>query len=154
GADGAFLEETLAAHRPASLVNAMRLPRGRSLGPLGEACRQAGLGMIVHLSDAALYGPRGEAELRAREGGPIEPGEEPELLAQAAAEEALFASGLPHVILRVFHAAGPGDAPSRFPQDALEALLGDEEVVLPDDAPRDLVHAQDVARGVFFALRK
>ncbi|HEY3350987.1 MAG TPA: NAD-dependent epimerase/dehydratase family protein [Thermoanaerobaculia bacterium] len=155
GTDADFLEAVFAEHRPAAVVNAMRLPLDAAgLGPLIEASRQAGVGVVVHLSDAALYGPRGEADLRAREDEPIEPGEDRDLLAKAAEEEALLASGLPFVILRVFAAAGPGAGPARFPIDSLEALLAGEEVFLPDDAPRDFVHPQDVVRGVLFALRK
>jgi UDP-glucose 4-epimerase len=155
GTDAALLESLLLEHRPASVVNAMRLPLDAAgLGPLIEASRQAGVGLLVHLSDAALYGPRDETALRAREDEPIEPGEDRDLLAKAAEEEALLASGLPFVILRVFAAAGPGAGASRFPQDALESLLKDEDVILGDDAPRDFVHPQDVVRGVLFALRK
>jgi nucleoside-diphosphate-sugar epimerase len=155
GTDAAFLDSVFAEHRPASVVNAMRLALDApGLGPLAEASRQAGIGILVHLSDAALYGPRGPEGLRAREDEPIEPGEDRDLAAKAAEEEALLASGLSFVILRVFAAAGPGAGPSRFPADALEALLAGEEVFLPDDAPRDFVHPQDVVRGVLFALRK
>ncbi len=155
GTDAELLDGLLAEHRPSAVVNAMRLPLDAAgLGPLVEASRQSGVGLVVHLSDAALYGPRDEAGLRAREDEPIEPGEDRDLLAKAAEEESLLASGLPFVILRVFAAAGPGAGPSRFPIDALEALLADEEVFLPDDAPRDFVHPQDVVRGVLFALRK
>ncbi len=155
GTDAELLEGLLAAHRPSAVVNAMRLPLDAAgLGPLVEAGRQAGVGLVVHLSDAALYGPRDEANLRAREDEPAEPGEDRDLLAKAAEEEALLASGLPFVILRVFAAAGPGAGPSRFPVDALEALLAGEEVFLTDDAPRDFIHPQDVVRGVLFALRK
>jgi UDP-glucose 4-epimerase len=155
GTDADLLEGLFAERRPSSVVNAMRLPLDSAgLGPLVEASRQAGAGVVVHLSDAALYGPRGETDLRAREDEPIEPGENRDLLAKAAEEEAFLASGLPFVILRVFAAAGPGAGPARFPIDALEALLAGEEVFLPDDAPRDFVHPQDVVRGVLFALRK
>ena len=155
GTDADFLEAVFAEHRPAAVVNAMRLPLDSAgLGPLVEASRQAGVGVVVHLSDAALYGPRGETDLRAREDEPIEPGEDRDLLAKAAEEEAFLASGLPFVILRVFAAAGPGAGPARFPIDALEALLAGEEVFLPDDAARDFVHPQDVVRGALFALRK
>lgn len=155
GTHADFLERLLAEHRPAAIVNAMRLPLDAGgLGPLVEASRQAGVGLLVHLSDAALYGPRDAENLRAREDEPLEPGEDRDLLAKAAEEEALLASGLPFVILRVFAAAGPGAGPGRFPGDALEALLADEEVFLPDDAPRDFVHPHDVVRGVLFALRK
>lgn len=155
GTDASFLEGLLSEHRPASIVNAMRLPLDAAgPGPLIEASRQSGVGLLVHLSDAALYGPREETALRAREDEPIEPGEDRDLLAKAAEEEALLASGLPFVILRVFAAAGPGAGVSRFPQDALEALLKGDDVVLADDAPRDFVHPQDVVRGVLFALRK
>jgi nucleoside-diphosphate-sugar epimerase len=108
----------------------------------------------VHLSDAALYGPREDATLRAREDEPLEPGEDRDLVAKAAEEESVLASGLPFVILRVFVAAGPGNGPARFPQDALEAVLAGEEVFLADDAPRDLVHPQDVVRGILAALRR
>ncbi|MEO8585711.1 MAG: NAD-dependent epimerase/dehydratase family protein [Acidobacteriota bacterium] len=155
GTDAHSLEAVLREHRPSSVVNALRLPLdGPGLGPLGEACRQAGVGLLVHLSDAALYGPRDEANLRAREDEPIEPGHDRDLLAKAAEEEALLASGLPFVILRVFAAAGPGGGPARFPQDALEAVLAGEEAFLADDAPRDFVHPQDVVRGVLSALTK
>ena len=155
GTDAGLLETVFAERRPSLVVNAMRLPLDApGLGPLVETCRGAGIALLVHLSDAALYGPRNEADTRAREDEPLEPGDDRDLLAKAAEEEALLASGLPFVILRVFTAAGPGAGPARFPQDALEALLGDEEVVLPDDAPRDYVHPQDVVRGILFALRK
>ncbi len=155
GTDAGFLGEVFAARRPASVVNAMRLPLDApGLGPLVEACRQGGVGLIVHLSDAGLYGPREEEHGRAREDEPIEPGDDRDLLAKAAEEEALLASGLPFVIFRVFAAAGPGAGPARFPQDALEALLAGEEVLLPDDAPRDFVHPQDVVKGVLLALRR
>lgn len=155
GTDAALLEAVFAEHRPASVVNAMRLPLDAAgVGPLVEASRQAGVGLLVHLSDAALYGPRDEANLRAREDEPIEPGENRDLLAKAAEEEALLASGLPFVILRVFAAAGPGAGPARFPEDVLEAVLADEEAFLADDAPRDFVHPQDVVRGVLSALSK
>ena len=155
GTDAALLQAVFAEYRPASAVNAMRLPLDApGLGPLVEASRQAGLGLLIHLSDAALYGPRDEANLRAREDEPIEPGVDRDLVAKAAEEEALLASGLPFVILRVFAAAGPGAGPARFPEDALEAVLAGEEAFLADDAPRDFVHPQDVVRGVFSALRK
>ena len=155
GTDGDLLEGLFAEHRPSSIVNAMRLPLDSAgLGPLVEASRQAGVGVAVHLSDAALYGPRDPESLRAREDEPIEPDEDRDLLAKAAEEEAFLASGLPFVILRVFAAAGPGAGPARFPIDALEALLAGEDVFLADDAPRDFVHPQDVVRGVLFALRK
>jgi UDP-glucose 4-epimerase len=155
GTDPGFLEGVLAEHRPASVVNAMRLPLDAAgLGPLVDASRRAGVGLLVHLSDAALYGPRDEANLRAREDEPVEPGEDRDLVAKASEEEALLASGLPFVILRVFAAAGPGAGPARFPLDALEALLAGEEVFVADDAPRDFVHPQDIVRGVLFALRK
>jgi nucleoside-diphosphate-sugar epimerase len=155
GTNAELLEAVFAEHRPASIVNAMRLPLDAAgLGPLVEASRQAGVGLLVHLSDAALYGPRDEANLRAREDEPVEPGEDRDLLAKLAEEEALLASGLPFVILRVFAAAGPGGGPARFPQNALEAVLAGEEAFLADDAPRDFVHPQDVVRGVLFALRK
>ncbi len=155
GTDAEFLEAAFAEHRPSAVVNAMRLPLDApGLGPLVEASRGAGIGVLVHLSDAALYGPRPPEVIRAREDEPIEPGEDRDLLAKAREEEAILASGLPWVILRVFAAAGPGGGALRFPGDALEALLADEEVFLDDDAPRDFVHAQDVVRGVLLALRK
>jgi nucleoside-diphosphate-sugar epimerase len=155
GTDAELLEAVFAEHRPAAVVNAMRLPLDAAgLGPLVDASRQAGIGLFVHLSDAALYGPRDEADLRAREDEPVEPGEDRDLLAKAAEEEALLASGLPFVILRVFAVAGPGSGPGRFPQDALEAVLAGEEAFLADDAPRDFVHPQDVVRGVLLSLKK
>ena len=154
-ADPAFLASALADHRPSSIVNATLLPPdGPGLGPLLESVRGAGIGVFVHLSDGRLYGPRDEVGRRAREDEALEPGEDIDLLAKAAEEEALLASGVPFVNLRVFQAVGPGGGPARFPLDALEALFGGEEVVLPDDAPRDFVHTEDVVRGILFAIAR
>jgi nucleoside-diphosphate-sugar epimerase len=153
--DPAVLERVFAEHRPASVVNATLLrPGGRGLGPLLESARASGVGIFVHLSDGRLYGPRDEAAPCAREDEAPEPGDEADLVAKAAEEEALLASGLPFVNLRVFAAVGSGGGPARFPLDALEALVGGEEVVLPDDAPRDFVHTEDVVRGVLFAMAR
>ena len=154
-ADPAFLASVLAEHRPSSVVNATLLPPdGSGLGPLLESVRGAGIGVFVHLSDGRLYGPRDEAERRAKEDEETEPGDDLDLRAKAAEEEALLASGVPFVNLRVFSAVGPGGGPARFPLDALEALSGGEEVVLPDDAPRDFVHTEDVVRGILFAIAR
>ncbi len=153
--DPGFLTSVLAEHRPSSIVNATLLPPdGPGLGPLLESARGAGLGLFVHLSDGRLYGPRDEVERRAREDEAPEPGDDIDLVAKAAEEEALFASGLPFVNLRVFSAVGSGGGPARFPLDALEALFGGEEVVLPDDAPRDFVHTEDVVRGILFSIAR
>ncbi len=154
-ADPAFLASVLAEHRPSSVVNATFLPPdGPGLGPLLESVRGAGTGVFVHLSDGRLYGPRDETERQAKEDEATEPGDDPGLVAKAAEEEALFASGLPFVNLRVFSAVGPGGGRERFPLDALEALFGGEEILLPDDAPRDFVHTEDVVRGILFAIAR
>jgi nucleoside-diphosphate-sugar epimerase len=153
--DLAVLEPVFKEHRPASVVNATLLPPGgRGIGPLLETSRASGTGIFVHLSDGRLYAPRDDAALSAREDEAPRPGDDPDLLAKAAEEEALLASGLPFVNLRVFVAVGPGGGPARFPLDALEALVGNEEVVLPDDAPRDFVHVEDVVRGVLLAIAR
>ena len=153
--DPGFLARVLAEHRPSSIVNATLLPAdGPGLLPLLESSRGAGIGIFVHLSDGRLYGPRDEAERRAREDEAPEPGGDPDLVAKAAEEEALLASGLPFVNLRVFSAVGSGGGPARFPLDALEALFGGEEIVLPDDAPRDFVHIEDVVRGILSAIAR
>jgi nucleoside-diphosphate-sugar epimerase len=155
GTDPAVLEAAFTAYRPAAVVNAMRLaPGGRGVAPLLQAARAAGAGILVHLSDGRLYGPQGDSAPAAREDEAIDPGDDPELLAKAADEQVLLASGLPFVNLRVFCAVGPGGGAGRFPQDALEALLRDQEVVLADDAPRDYVHVDDVVRGVLLALER
>jgi nucleoside-diphosphate-sugar epimerase len=153
--DPAVLGPVFKEHRPASVVNATLLrPGGRGIGPLLEAARASGTGIFVHLSDGRLYGPRADVARTAREDESPEPGDDPELLAKAAEEQTLFASGLPFVNLRVFAAVGPGGGPARFPQGALEALLRNEEVRLPDDAPRDFVHIEDVVRGVLLAIAR
>ncbi len=151
--DPAVLEPVFKEHRPASVVNAIG-PMPGGIGPLLETARASGTGIFIHLSDGRLYGPRDEAARRAREDEAPEPGDDPELLAKAAEEEALLASGLPFVNLRVFAAVGPGGGPARFPLDALEALLRNEEVLLPDDAPRDFVHTEDAVRGILLAIAR
>lgn len=153
--DPAVLEPVFKEHRPASVVNATLLrPGGRGIGPLLEAARASGTGIFVHLSDGRLYGPRADVAFTAREDEAPAPGDDPELLEKAAEEKALLASGLPFVNLRVFAAVGPGGGPARFPQGALEALLANEEVHIPDDAPRDFVHVEDVVRGVLLAIAR
>jgi nucleoside-diphosphate-sugar epimerase len=151
--DPAVLEPVFREHRPASVVNAAGpLPGG--IGPLLEAARASGTGILVHLSDGRLYGPRDEPARRAREDEAPEPGDDPDLLAKAAEEEALLASGLPFVNLRVFAAVGPGGGLVRFPRRELEALFDNEEIVLTEDAPRDFVHTEDVVRCVLFAIAR
>ncbi|HSB64084.1 MAG TPA: NAD-dependent epimerase/dehydratase family protein [Thermoanaerobaculia bacterium] len=154
-ADPEFLAGALAEHRPSSVVNAMLLPPdGPGLGPLLESVRGAGIGVFVQLSEGRLYGPRDETGQRAKEDEALEPGENVDLVAKAAEEEALLASGIPFVNLRVFSAVGPSVSPARFPLDALEALFGGDEVVLPDDAPRDFVHTEDIVRGILFSIAR
>lgn len=153
--DPVALERAFAGHRPSAVVNATALtPSGRGVGPLLEAARASGIGAFIHVSDARLYGPRDETQRRAREDEPTEPGDDPHLQMKAAEEESLLAAGLPFVALRVFDAAGPGGGPMRFPLDALEALLAGEDVLLADDAPRDYVHVDDVARAVLFSMAR
>ena len=154
-ADPAFLASVLG--RAPALVHRERdaPPAGRPrAGAAPRSVRGAGIGVFVHLSDGRLYGPRDEAGRRAKEDEALEPGDDVDLVAKAAEEEALLASGVPFVNLRVFSAVGPGGAPARFPLDALEALFGGEEIFLPDDAPRDFVHTEDVVRGILFAIAR
>ena len=156
GTDPEGLEAAFASHRPSDIVNAMRLPLDAAgLGPLAEASRQeAGAGLLVHLSDAALYGPRDDAALRAREDEPLEPGDDRDLLAKAAEEEALLASGLPFVILRVFTAAGPGDARALSSRTPSKRFSPTRRSSSPTTRRAISSTPGDVARGVLFALRR
>lgn len=139
--------------RPGAVVNAALFPPGGpGLTAILEAARAHESPFLVHLSDAALYGPPGAPGQRALEAEPIDPGRDPVLLQRMVEESRLRGSDLPWVILRLFDLLAPGAPPSRFPQSALESLLEEEEVVLPSDEPRDLLHISDAVHGILAAL--
>ena len=139
--------------RPAAVVNAAVFPPG---GPgvvaMLEAIRGHEKPFLVHLSDAALYGAPGAPGQPAHEDEPADPGRDPVLLQRMVEEARLRGSDVPNVILRLFDVLAPGAPANRFPQDALEALLDGDEVVLPSDAPRDLLHVRDAVHAILAAL--
>ncbi len=143
-----------ADHRPSAVVNAaLFAPDGEGLRPFVAVARAAGIGFFVHLSDGALYGEAAEPGLHAREDEPLPVKEDPTLRQKAAEEELLRDAALPYTVLRVFPVIGPGFPAWRFPGRAFESILLGDEVVLPDDEPRDFVHIDDAARAAHLALR-
>jgi len=138
---------------PAAVVNAaLFAPGGGGVEAMLEAAARHGKPFLVHLSDGALYGPPASPDQPALEEEPVDPGPDPLLLQRLAEESLVRGSDVPHVILRLFGLLAPGAPVTRFPQDALEALLDGEEVVLPSDAPRDLLHVRDAVHGILAAL--
>lgn len=139
--------------RPGAVVNAALFPPGGpGLTAMLEAARAHEKPFFVHLSDAALYGPPGAPGQPALEAEPIDPGRDPVLLQRMVEESRLRGSDLSWVVLRLFALLAPGAPPTRFPQDVLEPLLAGEEIVLPSDAPRDLLHLGDAVHGILAAL--
>lgn len=138
---------------PAAVVNAALFPPG---GPgveaLIEAVRTHGEPFLVHLSDGALYGPPSFPGQPAAEDEPLDPGNDPLLVQRLVEEDRLRASGIPHVVLRLFPLLAPGPLPRRFPHRELEALLDGNEVVLPTDTLTDLLHLRDAVHGILAAL--
>jgi len=138
---------------PAAVVNAALFPPG---GPgveaLAEAIRSHGEPFLVHLSDGALYGPPSFPGQPAAEDEALEPGNDALLLQRIVEEDRLRASGIPHVVLRLFPLLAPGPLPRRFPHRELEALLDGSEVVLPTDTLTDLLHLRDAVHGILAAL--
>ncbi len=139
--------------RPGAVVNAALFPPGGpGLSSMLEAARSHDRPFVVHLSDAALYGAVGAPGQPALEEEPVDPGSDPVLLQRMVEESRLRGSDVPNVILRLFDLLAPGAPANRFPQDALEKLLDGDEVVLPSDAPRDLLHLGDAVHGILAAL--
>lgn len=153
-ADGGAARALLRGEPPEAVVNAALFPQdGLGALPLVDACRDQGVPFLVHVSDGALY-PDASEGARAVEDEPVDPGGDGYLAQRVREEEAVRASTTPFAILRVFELLGPGFPPGRFPTDALEALVSGEEVLLPDDEPRDFVHLDDAVRAVVLALRR
>lgn len=152
--DGGAARALLRGEPPEAVVNAAVFPQdGLGALPLVDACRDHGVPFFLHLSDGALY-REAEEGARAAEDEPVDPGEDGYLAQRVREEEAVRGSALPFAILRVFPLLGPGFPPGRFPAGALEAVVAGEEVLLPDDEPRDFVHLDDAVRSVVLALRR
>lgn len=153
--DAAGLETLFARHRTAAVVNAALFdPAGPGAGPLFRAARAAGTGLLLHLSDGALYAPGPRPERPAREDEPLEAGDDPVLRSKLEEERLLAELGLPTVILRLFSVVGPMFPPGRFPARELEGILADEEVVWEETGFFDFVHIEDVVRGVLAAFHR
>ncbi len=147
------LSDLFARHRPAAALNAALFdPDGPGAGPLLRAAQGAGIGLFVHLSDGALYAPGPAPERPAREDEPLDAGDDPALKAKLEEERLLEALGLPAVCLRVFDVVGPMFPPRRFPVEALEAILADEEAFHEESGWHDFVHVEDVAKAVLKAI--
>ena len=56
--------------------------------------------------------------------------------------------------LRLFDVVGPMFPPRRFPVEPLEAIVAGEEVLYEEAGWRDVVHLDDVVRGIALALRR
>ena len=151
--DAAALADLFARHRPAAVVNAALFdPSSDGAGPLMFAARTAGTGLFLHLSDGALYAPGPTPERPAGEDEPLDAGGDAALAAKVEEERLLRELGLPFVALRVFDVLGPLFPPRRFPAAALEAILAGETVCHEESGWRDVVHLDDVVRGVLLAL--
>lgn len=151
--DEAALQDLFARHRPAAVVNAALFdPSGAGALPLMRAARTAGTGLFIHLSDGALYLPGVFPERPAREEERLGAGSDAALGVKLEEERLLQETGLPAVCLRVFHVLGPMFPPARFPAEALESILADQEVSYEEMGWRDFVHIEDVVRGVVLAF--
>ncbi len=154
-ADLDALQDLFARNRPAAVVNAALFdPAGAGAGPLFRAARAAGTGLLVHLSDGALYAPGPKPERPAREDEPLEAGDDPVLRAKLEEERILFDLGLPAIVLRVFSVVGPMFPPRRFPVRELEGILAGEEVAFEEAGFSDFIHVEDVVRGVAQAFHR
>lgn len=154
-ADIDALDDLFARRRPAAVVNAALFdPSGPGAGPLFRAARAAGTGLLLHLSDGALYAPGPRPERPAKEDEPLEAGDDPALRAKLEEERILLDLGLPAIVLRVFTVVGPMFPPRRFPVRELEAILAGEEVVFEEAGFSDFIHVEDVVRGVAAAFHR
>ncbi|HEV8267940.1 MAG TPA: NAD-dependent epimerase/dehydratase family protein [Thermoanaerobaculia bacterium] len=149
------VEALFAEHRPDVVVNAARFsPEGAGAAPLFEVAAAAHVALLVHLSDAALYAAASDPLRHAPEDEPLDAGDSPYLARRLEDERHLASLSVPHAVLRVFDLIGPSLPPSRFPMEALEAVLAGEDVFLSDDAPRDYLHLDDAARGVVLTVER
>ncbi len=138
---------------PGAVVNAaLFAPGATGVEAMLEAALRHGRPFLVHLSDGALYGAPAEPGRPASEEEPIDPGRDPLLLSRLVEESRVNGSELPGVILRLFGVVAAGAPAGRFPNGALEKLLDGEEVVLPSDAPVDLLDVRDAVHGILAAL--
>ena len=153
--DAAVLEDLFARHRPAAVVNAALFdPFRPDAGALMKASRAAGTGLFVHLSTGALYAPGAETGVPAPEDEEPDPKGDIALTSKLIEERRLSELSLPFVNLRIFDVVGPLFPPRRFPVEAFEAILSEEEAFLHDERWRDFVHVDDVVRAVALAQKR
>lgn len=121
-----------------------------------EVCRDAGVGRVVLISSADVYGHVGEADLPLSEDCPLRP-VSPYAASKVAADflglQAWLGHGLEVVRVRAFNHLGPGQS-ERFVAPALAARIARNEVDGSDEVPvgnvaprRDVTDVRDVVRA-------
>lgn len=120
-----------------------------------QACADAGVRRLVHLSSAEVYGAAGPDPVA--EPAPTRP-RSPYAAAKLGAEHLVTSwtgrAGLGTVVLRPFSVYGPGSPPTSLVGTVLRAVAtGDAVEVRSLATTRDYVHVEDVARAVALALR-
>jgi UDP-glucose 4-epimerase len=153
--DAGDLARLFERHRPAAVVNAALFdPFRPDAGALMKASRAAGTGLFVHLSTGELYAPGAAPGVPAPEEEAPDARGDIALTSRLIEERRLAELGLPFVNLRLFDVVGPLFPPRRFPVEAFEAILSEEEAFLQDERWRDFVHVDDVVRAVTLALTR
>jgi GDP-4-dehydro-6-deoxy-D-mannose reductase len=121
-----------------------------------EACWSAGVGRVLVVSSADVYGPVSDEDLPLREEAPLRPAS-PYAASKAAAEQlavqAHLGRGLGVLRVRAFNHTGPGQSP-RFVAAALAERVAANELTGRDMVPvgdlsarRDFLDVRDVVRA-------
>src|SRR5262249_33674787 len=116
--------------------------------------QRVGCGLFVYTGSSSSYG---DAPIPFHEDGPTRP-YTPYAISKHVGEAYVRASGLPHVIFRLFNVYGPGDPPGRY-RNAVPNMM--RALDRPDgririfgrEATRDFTYVDDVVRVLLDAPR-